>query len=226
VYLSVQVVSNTVLQLFGVTARERHADWFAREAPLWDSLTHFIELIDHVVDIMNSRIKNDKKTHKISLISKKNQKELEKLLQFSAFLLRWREQAMAAKDPKQFVTREAGEDAIKMGLGAVALCCMLIQHDPTFFAGGGWISFHRLLQDLIENHFSRVRYYSLGAGVNVSSAKKAANASHAVRIFKSSKSNCAGAMENPDGENGQDFDFRNYKPTPKQKKRDAKPILH
>jgi hypothetical protein len=115
-----------------------------------------------------------------------------------------------------------------MGLGAVGLCSMMVMHKPDFFKKkkGGWISLHRLLQDVIENHFSCVRFRSGHGGVTVTSANKAANASHAMRLFKSSKSNCAGAMEDPDGTEGKKFDFRDLTTSKEQKLRDAKVMLH
>jgi hypothetical protein len=134
-------------------------------------------------------------------------------------ILRWKLQAKRnennAARPKSWVTMEAGNDCILMGIAFAALAG---QHAET---AGGPLYCIRCGQDCVEHHFGNVRQ-SAGHGAATSTVAKLAQMASTARRFGSvsARSNAAGSPLEPTASRNVP-DMRDHMPTQAEKTREA-----
>ena len=224
VRLAVQVLSNTMYWLCTVLLLRVNAAEHRRLSPLFPPILRLVQHMNHLVDVCNTRV-GEKKLN-IDLIDGPSHRHVGELLHASAFLARWKLQAMsdAVLDykektrPKRWLTKEAGDDAIGVGLGVAALAAMHARPDFK-------LRLRRLDQDCAENHFANLRHRAKHNGCTSDVCKAGQQAANVNRFGKSVKSNASGAAPAPMA-TSRVFDQRTYKPTKEDKQRESQHVFY
>ena len=169
-----------------------------------------------MVDVLNTRVME--KTLNIELIDRPDHRHVKEVLHFSAFVERWRQQAARGGASKggrllHWLSNEAGDDAIAVGLGVGALASLYARPDYR-------LRLRRLDQDCAENHFANVRQRAGHNGVTSDTCKQAQQTANVNRFAQSGKTNTRGA-EPQHMASGMMFDQRNYMPTAADKERES-----
>ena len=223
VRLAVQVLSATMLNLCKVTLPRTNPDVHRRLSPLIGPTLQLVTHFNHAVDVMNSRCCDDKV--KIDLVDQPDHRHVAELLHASAFLQRWKLQALRlggirTERPSRWLTKEAGADAIAMGLGVAALASLHARQDFVLLL-------RRLDQDCAENHFANVRRRGGNNGATTDTAKAAQQAANVNRFAKCGKShtNTRGAEPDPIA-TSMVFDQREYMPSDADKMRESQHVFY
>ena len=225
VKLAAQVFSNTTVDLSHVTLKAQDPAMYRRLSVTMSSNIMFCSDWNRVLDIMNSRVHEAKLG--IQLINAPDHKHIIELLQASANVLRWKLQATEAATsaeerarPPRWMSREAGNDCISLGLSVAALAAV---HATTLKAHP--LVLRRLDQDKVENHFASVRQRGGHGGVNCQTAKRAQQVSNTAVFAKYSKSNARAAPPDATSTRMQ-VDLRRYMPTREDVVRESQPLFY
>ena len=216
VRLAVQVLSSTMIDLATVVLPRVNQGAYRRLSALYGPTLQVAAHFNHLVDIMNSRVTVEKLN--IDLVNDPEHRHVAELLHVSAFVERWRQQAMRVAGthgarPIRWLGKEAGADAIAVGLGVAALARLHAKPDFP-------LCLRRLDQDCAENHFANVRHKAGNSTATTDTAKLAGQEANVNRFAKSGKSNTRGAE--PDSMATQMmFDQREYIPSDSDKARES-----
>ena len=221
VRLAVQVLSNTMINLATVVLPRVNPDAFRRLSVLYGPTLQLAAHVNHLVDVMNTRVTVEKLN--IDLVNDPEHRHVRELLHVSAFVQRWRQQAMRDAStrvarPIRWLAKEAGEDAIVVGLGVAALARL---HAMADFP----LCLRRLDQDCAENHFANVRHKAGSSSATTDTCKLAGQEANVSRFAKSGKSNTAGAEPDPVATDML-FDQRDYVPSASDKARESLHVFY
>ena len=214
--LAMQVLSKTTIHLATVALPRIDKDAHRRLSPSHGPILQLAGHVNNMVDVLNTRVME--KTLNIDLIDRPGHRHVKEVLHFSAFVERWRQQAARGGASKggrllHWLSTEAGDDAIAVGLGVGALASLYARPDYL-------LRLRRLDQDCAENHFANVRQRAGHNGVTSDTCKQAQQTANVNRFAQSGKTNTRGA-EPQHMASGMMFDQRNYMPTAADKERES-----